>query len=113
MNSLAMKIYFGILLLSIVLILAIDFFPTWGPPEFRYTGSDPSRNVWNIGYPLALMIYDSKVTPSFVFGPFAVLVLPVQIFIVALIAVAPVIVRVFKSVARKGKDSTVKPHSAG
>lgn len=37
-----------------------DFFPTYGPPWFRYTGSDPAIEVWNLGWPLVLMIYDPR-----------------------------------------------------
>ena len=43
------------------LICAIlDFLPHHGPPEFRYTGSDPARPVWNLGWPLAQFIYDPR-----------------------------------------------------
>lgn len=36
----------------------IDFFPWHGPPAFRYTGSDPSHHVWNLGWPIPWIIYD-------------------------------------------------------
>lgn len=57
-----------------VLILAVSLFPTLGPPHFRYTGSDPNRNVWNLGYPLATVIYDPAVPPHIFYGPVAFVV---------------------------------------
>lgn len=38
----------------------VDFVPNHGPPNFRYTGSDPSYPVWNTGWPLASFIYDDR-----------------------------------------------------
>ena len=35
-------------------------FPHHGPPNFRYTGSDPIFSVWNFGWPVATMIWDPR-----------------------------------------------------
>lgn len=40
--------------------LTVDFFPSFGPPHFRYTGSDPATQVWNLGWPLVTAIYDKR-----------------------------------------------------
>ena len=48
------------LALYVVACLAFDFRPHYGPPHFRYTGSDPSRHVWNLGWPSVTCIYDSR-----------------------------------------------------
>lgn len=42
------------------LCLFVNLFPAYGPPNFRYTGSDPSVHVWNLGWPLATAIYDPR-----------------------------------------------------
>jgi len=42
-----------ILILSIAACLMVDSFPHFGPPQFRYTGSDPNTHIWNLGWPLA------------------------------------------------------------
>jgi hypothetical protein len=74
----------------VAICLAIDLFPHSGPPEFRYNGSDPTATVWNLGWPLALAIYDPQ--SGLHMGPLVYLVLPVQmlILIVATILVAAV-----------------------
>lgn len=41
-----------------IVLLVVLFLPWYGAPFFRYTGSDPERFVWNIGWPLAHFIYD-------------------------------------------------------
>lgn len=59
-----------LLVLSIVyavLCLTVLLFPRHGSPEFRYTGSDPSYEVWNLGFPAACFIYDDRV--GFAHGP--------------------------------------------
>ncbi len=58
-----------IVLAAVFAILA--FMPHWGAPHFRYTGSDPEHNVWNLGWPLATCIYDSVHSPHLFVGPFA------------------------------------------
>lgn len=57
--------------------LLLGFFPHYGPPHFRYTGSDPANEVWNIGWPLATMIWDDQC--GLEIGPFAYIVLPLLI----------------------------------
>jgi hypothetical protein len=60
----------------LAICLLVDFLPRNASPDFRYTGSDPAIPVWNIGWPIALSIYDPK--HGFQVGPFAYLVLPFQ-----------------------------------
>ncbi len=47
-------------ILCVAACLAFDFFPSFGPPHFRYTGSDPATHVWNLGWPLVTAIYDRR-----------------------------------------------------
>ena len=54
--------------------LIVDVFPHHGVPHFRDTGSDPAYPVWNLGWPLALFIYDPG--NGLHVGPFAYVVLP-------------------------------------
>jgi hypothetical protein len=70
----------------IVSCIVTDLFPTYGPPFFRYTGADPSFHVWNLGWPLALAIYDTR--SGLHLGLFLYLVLPVQMMIALLATVA-------------------------
>lgn len=74
----------------VVVCLVVDFVPRHTSPDFRYTGSDPSVPVWNLGWPLALFIYDPK--HGFQVGPFAYLMLPFQlgVLVVGLIVLAVV-----------------------
>ena len=65
----------------VLICLIVDLCPRYGRPDFRYTGSDPANAVWNIGWPVALFIYDAQC--GWQIGPFAVLVLPFQ-FVVLL-----------------------------
>jgi hypothetical protein len=55
----------------------MNFMPHHGAPNFRYTGSDPSQAVWNFGWPIASVIYDSQ--NGLHFGPIILLVIPLQI----------------------------------
>ena len=55
------------------MFLVIALFPHFGAPHFRYTGSDPNHDVWNLGVPIATCIYDSATTPNFFIGPLAYL----------------------------------------
>ncbi len=72
----------AILLAAYVTIcLVIDFCPTYGRPHFRYTGSDPSIEVWNIGWPIATMIYDYS--SGIHVGPFAYVLFPLELIILA------------------------------
>jgi len=54
-------------------LIAVGFWPTFGPPHVRYTGSDPDRKVWNFGWPLATCIVDAVAAKSLNFGPEAYL----------------------------------------
>ncbi len=77
--------------LLIAAILVLDFFPHHGPPHFRYTGSDPGRHVFNIGWPMALFIYDPQTGVHV--GPFAYALIPGQVVVLAIVVVALVITR--------------------
>jgi hypothetical protein len=70
--------------------LLIDFLPRHARPDFRYTGSDPANLDWNLGWPLALFIYDP--THGLQVGPFAYPMLAFQsvVFAVGLIVVLAV-----------------------
>ena len=70
--------------LYLCICLVIDFCPSFGAPYFRYTGSDPSVHVWNLGWPLALAIYDSK--SGLHVGPFAFIVIGLQAFLFSVVA---------------------------
>ena len=59
--------------------LLMDLFPRHGPPDFRYTGSDPAIAVWNLGWPLAEFIYDPL--SGLHVGPTAVPVVILQVFV--------------------------------
>ena len=63
----------------------VDLLPHHGAPYFRYTGSDPAYAVWNLGWPVALFIYDPR--SGFHVGPFAYIMLPFQLLVVALVLV--------------------------
>lgn len=73
----------------LLICLTLDFSPRFGPPAFRYTGSDPTVPVWNLGWPLALVIYDPR--NGLQVGPSVYLVPPAQLLILlgamALVAV--------------------------
>lgn len=65
-----------ILVAFVLVCVMIDLFPQNGSPAFRYTGSDPTREVWNVGWPLSLAIYDPQ--SGIHDGPFLYVVAPVQ-----------------------------------
>jgi hypothetical protein len=69
----------------VIACVVIDLFPRHGPPDFRYTGADPAHEVWNLGWPQALAIYDSQsgIHP----GPALYVVVPAQAVLASLIAV--------------------------
>lgn len=60
--------------------LVVDLFPHHGPPHFRYTGSDPAYSVWNLGWPLAMFIYDPR--SGLHVGPTVYFVLLFQLLVV-------------------------------
>lgn len=74
-----------IALTFVIACLVADLLPRHGAPDFRYTGSDPAHEVWNLGWPVALAIVDSQ--SGIHFGPFLYVVVPVQV-VFALIIVA-------------------------
>ncbi|QDV75694.1 hypothetical protein [Botrimarina mediterranea] len=55
--------------LHLLLLVIATVWPTWGPPQFRYTGSNPDRPVWNFGYPVSAFIFDEEVLPAWHMGP--------------------------------------------
>ena len=69
----------------VIACVVIDLFPRYGSPYFRYTGSDPAHEVWNIGWPMALAIYDWR--SGIQLGPFLYLVVPFQAVLVLLFGV--------------------------
>jgi hypothetical protein len=48
------------LLIHLSFFVLVDFMPSFGPPFFRYTGSNPCKHVWNFGWPFAFIIYDHE-----------------------------------------------------
>jgi hypothetical protein len=70
--------------LLILICVVADFFPRHGAPDFRYTGSDPTHQVWNLGWPIALTICDSA--SGIHLGPFLYVVVPFQVVLVSLVA---------------------------
>ena len=88
----------------VAVCLAIDLLPHSGHPEFRYTGSDPTTIVWNLGWPLALALYDPR--SGLHIGPFAYLVPPAQLLILVVAKVLVVVVRwavVWPRFSRRGR----------
>jgi len=73
----------GVAVAFVLACLIVDFRPHHGAPSFRYTGSDPAYPVWNLGWPLVLFIYDPR--NGLHLAPIAYLVLPFQVFLVAVI----------------------------
>ena len=61
--------------------LLFDFLPREGPPQFRYAGSDPAATAFNLGWPLALAIYDPR--HGFHLGPLAWPTFAVQLLLYA------------------------------
>ena len=78
MKSSGPKRWIVICLLYICFCLVIDFYPRFAPPDFRYTGSDSSAEVLNLGWPMALTIYDPR--SGWHAGPLALLVVGHQLF---------------------------------
>ena len=74
-------IWFGAVGMYLFVCLVMDLLPRHGPPDFRYTGSDPAFAVWNIGWPLAQFIYDSRT--GLHTGPTAVPLMVLQTVVLA------------------------------
>ena len=68
----------------VVCCALVDLFPWFGGPFFRYMGSDPSVHVWNLGWPLALFIFDSR--SGLHVGPFVGPMFGLQVVVFGLIA---------------------------
>jgi hypothetical protein len=75
-----------ILILSIAACLVVDSFPHFGPPQFRYTGSDPNTHIWNLGWPLATAIYDQH--NGVHAGPLVYVLVPMEVVALAAAAIA-------------------------
>lgn len=92
MRKLIRFLYFGGVSLLAIAFVAMDLFPTFGPPFFRYTGSDPAHFVWNFGWPFTWIIYDAA-HPPHVFCPFlsALLVVIVQIATISALVSLPLL----------------------
>ncbi|MFO1485095.1 MAG: hypothetical protein U1F71_17175 [Verrucomicrobiaceae bacterium] len=58
-----------LLLFLTAVFIVIDFWPTYGTPFFRYTGSNPDESVWNLGFPIAWFIYDDNTPPNWFMSP--------------------------------------------
>ena len=69
----------------VIACVVVDLFPRYGPPYFRYTGSDPAHEVWNLGWPVGLIIYDSR--SGIHLGPFLYVVVPFQAVLLSLFGV--------------------------
>lgn len=52
------KTHLFIIALLLLVFGVIDLLPSYGPPFFRYTGSDPKHLVWHFGWPIPWVIYD-------------------------------------------------------
>ncbi len=65
--------------------LVVDF-PYFGPPQFRYTGSDPNTHAWNLGWPLATAIYDQH--SGLHAGPLAYVLVPIEVVVLVGAAIA-------------------------
>ena len=75
----------------VIAFAVMDLLPRHGAPYFRYTGSDPANHLWNLGWPLALAVYDSR--SGIHVGPFVYAVVPSQALVVSLVAAATILLR--------------------
>jgi len=86
----------------LAICLLLDLFPTHGPPHFRYTGADPDFSVWNLGWPLAMFIYDPRI--GFQMSPLAPLLIGFQLFVYFVIVGLTLVVKMLRrDAARSGK----------
>ena len=74
-----------------IVFLIVDFLPEIRPPDFRYNGSDPERPVYNIGWPVALVIYDPL--HGLNIGPWLFIELPPQVCILLLLHAVTIVCR--------------------
>jgi hypothetical protein len=70
--------------LFILACAVICLFPSFGPPSFRYTGADLSVYVWNLGWPLPLMIYDAR--PGIHLSPPSLIIIGIPAVLIAILA---------------------------
>lgn len=73
----------------IIVCLLIDLYPRFGPPYFRYTGSDPSRHVWNLGWPMPTTIVDSGIHV----GPVALPLVMMEIVVIGITTAVSLMLR--------------------
>jgi hypothetical protein len=73
----------------VAIFAVMDLAPYKTGPFFRYTGSDPERAVWHLGWPLPMAIYDgqaqSQAGDSWFFAPHAAAVAAAQMLVLALL----------------------------
>jgi hypothetical protein len=101
----AFQIAYRVALISIALgFVWVDFYPRFGPPDFRYTGSDPAHHVFNLGWKLALFIYDSNQDAPLQWGPLTEYVLAFELLVLAVLIIAPEMLKSIVSCV-KGKCS--------
>ena len=86
--------------LYLISCAVVDLLPRFGAPYFRYTGSDPAIHVWNLGWPLAVAIFDPR--SGFHIGPFAIPVLGIQLFVFGVAATVYLMIR-------KRQDQQIHP----
>ncbi len=72
-----------------ILFVVLNSIPRRGQAHFRYTGVDPTREVLNLGYPLALFIYDGQTRPALKASLSSYLVLPLQALVLLGLAAGP------------------------
>lgn len=89
----------------IIICIIADIFPRHGAPDFRYTGSDPAVDVWNLGWPLVLSIFDPR--SGIHVGPFFYVVIPFQIAVISLVGL------VFAFWTRHNKTLNITAASSG
>jgi hypothetical protein len=93
--------------LSVAAVLLIDFFPHFGPPQFRYAGSDPQAHVWNLGWPVATLIYDQR--SGMHAGPFFYVLIPIE---VGVVAVASLVFSIRRRANRRGASGVKRVATA-
>ncbi len=96
-----------LLALYLAACLVVDLWPQFGPPHFRYTGSDPAVFVWNFGWPLATFIYDPR--SGVHVGPVAYFLLAAQL---GLLMVAGACLYVLQRFRRANLDTHYSPSGA-
>lgn len=77
-----------LLIVLVAVFLPMDLAPWRQKPFFRYTGSDPDRAVWHVGWPMPMAIYDPLAIPadrSWFFAPHAPAAAVVQLLVLAVL----------------------------